>query len=223
MLKINGVDYIKKQIIANRTTKTRVKSDIKAIVIHYTGNSSKGANAKAHYNYWYNTNRNSSCDVVIDDHSIWKINDWYKYYMWQIGDGKGKYGWWNKDVIGIEMCINSDGDFNKTVENTIAYIRYLHQNGYNKTLIRHYDASRKLCPKMFVDLNIKGLNKAYTDFRNKVFATSPAKKELYSDMPCVKWMYDNNLIYGKDYKSTDKFTVEQIGIILKRFYDKFCK
>lgn len=50
-----------------------------------------------------------------------------------------------------------------------------------------------------------------------------APPALYDDMPYVKWMYDNNLIYGKDYKKDDKFNIEQIGVILKRFHDKFCK
>lgn len=222
MAKINGVDYVIKQIHQNVTSRKRSKSDFKAIVIHYTANYSIGADAEAHYNYW-KTYRKSSCDVIIDDHSIWRINDWYKYYTWQIGDGNGKYGYLNNNVIGIEMCVNKDGNFNKTLSNTIAYIRYLHSHGFTKTLIRHYDASRKICPAMFVDLNIKGYNKAYTDFRKKVFAKSSAKKELYEGMPNTKWMYDQGLIKSKNYEEYSKFTVEQIGIVLKRFHGKYCK
>jgi N-acetylmuramoyl-L-alanine amidase len=169
MQTINKVPYYIKQISYNRAALTRSKSNFKAIVIHYTGNSSKGANAEAHYNYFNNGNRNASADVFIDDKSIWRVNDWYKYYTWAIGDGHGKYGYSNQNTISIEMCVNADGDFAKTQENAIAYIKYLHENNFTKNLIRHYDASRKLCPAMYVDLNIAGYNSAYTYFRKAIF------------------------------------------------------
>lgn len=170
---INNIPYYNKQIKYNKTALKRNESDIKAIVIHYTGNSTKGANAEAHFNYFNLADRQSSADVFIDDNSIWKVNDWFNYYSWAIGDGKSKYGWNNRNTISIEMCINSDGDFSKTQENAINYIRFLHKNGYTKTLIRHYDASRKLCPIMYVDLNIAGYNEAYTYFRKAVFENKP--------------------------------------------------
>ena len=217
---INGVPYYLKQIKNNITSKSRSKSDIKAIVVHYTANYSKGADAHAHFEYFNNANRNSSADVFIDDHSIWKINNWLKYYTWAIGDGNGKYGWTNSNTISIEMCVNSDGDFDKTVENTIKYIRYLHSKGYTKTLIRHYDASRKLCPEYFVNLSISGYNKAYQDFRNKVFEkeVKPVAKNIY-DYPSLKWLYDKGFITGTDYNSSKQFNCEQIAIILKRLYE----
>lgn len=218
---INGVEYVKRQIKYNITPKIRSKSDIKAIVIHYTANYDEGANASSHYKYWNNANRESSCDVVIDDHSIWKINDWYKNYTWQIGDGDGKYHWSNYQVIGIEMCVNKDGNFNKTIDNTIEYIRYLHQNGFTKTLIRHYDASRKLCPIMFVDLNIKGWNKAYTDFRNKVFAKE--KKEPYHDSEILKYGFEKGWYIGEKYKENDPVTWKKLIWVLRNFEDSLKK
>ena len=183
MQTINKVPYYIKQISYNRTALTRAKSNFKAIVIHYTGNSSKGANAEAHFNYFNNGNRNASADVFIDDKSIWRVNDWYKYYTWAIGDGHNKYGYSNQNTISIEMCVNADGDFAKTQENAIAYIKYLHENNFTKNLIRHYDASRKLCPAMYVDLNITGYNSAYAYFRKAIFDNKIIKtdnnKKLY--------------------------------------------
>lgn len=216
---INGVLYEKKQINLNITPLKRIKKDIIAIVIHYTANP--GASADNHFNYWNWTKRKSSCDVVIDQTKILKINDWYKNYTWHIGDGKGKYGYLNSNTIGIEMCINKDGDFDKkTIENAIIFIRYLHKKGFTKKLIRHYDASRKLCPLKFVDLNIKGYNKAYTDFRNKVFAKD--EKELYENYKNLKWLYEKEFIKGKNYMSDEKhkyFTCEQTATIFKRIYE----
>jgi len=217
---INGISYHSKQIKYNRTAKKRTKKDIKAIVIHYTANYGEKADGKAHFNYFNGADRNSSADVFIDDHSIWKINDWTKYYSWAIGDGNGKYGWTNSNTISIEMCVNKDGNFNKMIENTIKYIRYLHSEGYTTTLIRHYDASRKLCLIYFVDLKISGHNKAYTDFRNKVFQkeVKPVAKDIY-DYESLKWLHDKKFIIGTNYNSSKQFNCEQIAIILKRLYE----
>lgn len=99
LIKGLSIQFIEKQIKHNITSRARSIKDIKAIVIHYTANNSPSADAQNHFNYWNTAVRNSSCDIVVDDHSIWKINDWFKYYTWQIGDGKGKYGYYNKDVI----------------------------------------------------------------------------------------------------------------------------
>ena len=216
---INGVPYLQKQIKMNITPLKRTKKNIKAIVVHYTANP--GAGADNHFDYWNNANRKSSADVVIDKTKVLKINDWYKNYTWAIGDGNGKYGYWNNNTISIEMCIEANDKLDpKTISNTIAYIRYLHKNGFTKNLIRHYDASRKLCPIYFVDLTIKGHNKAYTDFRNRVFAKDP--EELYKNYHGLKWLYDKGFITGKDYMSSaekKQFNCDQIGIIMKRIYD----
>jgi N-acetylmuramoyl-L-alanine amidase CwlA len=217
---INGISYHSKQIKYNRTAKKRTKKDIKAIVIHYTANYNNGAGGAKHFEYFNGADRNSSADVFIDDHSIWKVNDWTRYYTWAIGDGKGRYGWTNSNTISIEMCVNSDGNFAKTVENTIKYIRYLHSEGYTKELIRHYDASRKLCPIYFVDLTIPGYNKAYQDFRNKVFAKEekPVAKDIFDYPDSLKWLHDKKFITGTNYNSSKQFNCEQIATILKRVY-----
>ena len=219
MASIGGIPYYSKQIKYNRTAKTRTKKDIKAIVVHYTANYGEKADGKAHFDYFNGADRNSSADVFIDDHSIWKVNDWTKYYTWAIGDGKGRYGWNNSNTISIEMCVNKDGNFNKMIEITIKYIRYLHSQGYTETLIRHYDASRKLCPIYFVDLTISGYNKAYTDFRNKVFKkeVKPVAKDIF-DYASLKWLHEKGFIKGTDYNDSKQFNCEQIAIILKRVY-----
>ena len=221
MASIGGIPYYSKQIKYNRTAKTRTKKDIKAIVVHYTANYGEKADGKAHFNYFNSADRDSSADVFIDDHSIWKINDWFNYYSWAIGDGKGRYGWTNSNTISIEMCVNKDGNFNKMIENTITYIRYLHSQGYTTTLIRHYDASRKLCPVYFVDLTISGHNKAYTEFRNKIFAkeVKPVAKDIFDYPNSLEWLYKQGFIKGTDYNSSKQFNCEQIAIILKRLYE----
>ena len=54
----------KKQIAYNRVTRN---SAIRYIVIHDTGNKSKGADADSHFRYFNGGNRNSSADFFVDD------------------------------------------------------------------------------------------------------------------------------------------------------------
>lgn len=129
---------------------------IKYIVIHDTGNTGKKADADAHFNYLNTGNRGASAHYFVDDKQILRvIRDEDK--SWSCGDGKGKYGITNENSIGIEMCINYDGDFKKTYKNTIRLTKHLMKK-YNiplERVVRHYDASRKLCPNIFKDNNWK--------------------------------------------------------------------
>lgn len=142
----------KKQIAYNKKARTDA---IKYIVIHDTANKSKGADSDAHFKYFNGGNRNSSADFFVDDKKILQINDYTKFYTWQVGDGKGKYGITNQNSIGIEICINSDGDYKKAVANTAELVRYLMDelNIPEENVVRHYDASRKNCPASMSDNN----------------------------------------------------------------------
>lgn len=135
----------KKQISCNRTKRSGA---IKYIVIHDTGNTSKGANAEAHFKYFNGGNRNSSADFFVDSTGIMQVNDYTKYYTWQCGDGKGKYGITNSNSIGIEICINSDGNYDMAFNNAVELTKYLMKelNIPAERVVRHYDASRKNCP-----------------------------------------------------------------------------
>ena len=135
----------KKQIAYNKVGRATA---IKYIVIHDTGNKSKGADADAHFNYFNGGNRNSSADFFVDDKKILQVNDYTRYYTWQVGDGKGKYGVTNANSIGIEICVNADGDYEKAFNNAIELTKYLMKelNIPIERVIRHYDASRKNCP-----------------------------------------------------------------------------
>ncbi len=135
----------KKQIAYNRTAR---KQNPIYIVIHDTGNTGKGANANAHFNYFNGGNRNSSADFFVDDTQVLQVNDYTKYYTWHCGDGKGKYGITNSNSIGIEICINSDGNYNIAFQNAVELTKHLMKelNIPVERVVRHYDASRKNCP-----------------------------------------------------------------------------
>lgn len=135
-----------KQIAYNHSPRGNEK--IKYIVIHDTGNSAAGANAQAHFNYFNGGDRSSSADFFVDSTQVLCINDYYKYYTWHCGDGHGKYGITNRNSIGIEICINSDGNQDMAITKTISLVKELMKelNIPIERVVRHYDASRKNCP-----------------------------------------------------------------------------
>lgn len=135
------------QIKYNRSN--RGGTPIRYIVVHDTGNPSRGANATAHYNYFNGGDRSSSADFFVDDTQVLCVNDYYKFYTWHCGDGRGKYGITNRNSVGIEFCINVDSDRDKTLARTAQLVRELMQelNIPIDRVVRHYDASRKNCPQ----------------------------------------------------------------------------
>ncbi len=135
----------KKQIAYNRANRT---SSIQYIVIHDTGNKSKGADSDAHFNYFNGGNRSSSADFFVDDKKVLQVNDYTRYYTYQVGDGKGKYGITNQNSIGIEICVNQDGDFDKAYQNAVLLTKKLMADLSipASRVVRHFDASRKNCP-----------------------------------------------------------------------------
>lgn len=167
-----------KQIGYNRSSRNGTK--IKYIVIHDTGNTSRGANANAHYRYFNSGTRNSSADFFVDDKEILCVNDYYKYYTWHCGDGDGKYEITNSNSIGIEMCVNSDGDYGKTLEHTFNLIRELmvELNISIDRVVRHYDASRKNCPASMSKNNWS----EWTEFKNRLKSKEDITMSQYEEL-----------------------------------------
>jgi len=167
------MDIDKRQIAYNRKTRT---GKISYIVIHDTGNKSKGADSCAHFNYFNSANRNSSADFFVDDKKVLQVNDYTKYYTWQVGDGKGKYGITNQNSLGIEICVNADGDYEKAFNNAVELTKYLMKelDIPVERVVRHYDASRKNCPA-----SMSGSNWArWKEFKEKLNRS----EEMFTDI-----------------------------------------
>ncbi len=116
------------------------------IVIHDTGNFSDTAANNA--NYFCAGNHNASAHYFVDENSIYQVVEEFNC-AWHCGDGNGKNGISNSNSIGIEMCNKGGAIANKTKDNTIELIKSLQAkyNIPNERVVRHYDASRKICPK----------------------------------------------------------------------------
>lgn len=132
----------------------RGNEKVRYIVIHDTGNKRKGAGAINHYKYFNGGNRNASAHYFVDSLGIVQcVED--ALSAWHCGDGRGRFGITNRNSIGIEICVNEDGDFDKALDNTLILVRELmaYYNISKSNVVRHYDASRKACPASLMDNN----------------------------------------------------------------------
>ncbi|UZQ49950.1 N-acetylmuramoyl-L-alanine amidase [Clostridium kluyveri] len=123
-------------------------NDIKYIVVHDTANTDRGADAEAHYRYFNSGDRQSSAHYFVDNKEIVQLVEDYNA-SWHCGDGGGRYGITNHNSIGVEICVNSDCDYDKAVSNAVDLVKFLMKK-YNIAIdrvVRHYDASRKICPQ----------------------------------------------------------------------------
>ena len=113
------------------------------ITIHDTGNTSRGANALNHAKYIDSGSSVTWHYTVDDSHVVQHFQD--SVQCWHAGDGKGKG---NTESIGIEICINSDGNFSKAIDNAVDLVVHLmkkHSIPINK-VVQHNYWSGKNCP-----------------------------------------------------------------------------
>lgn len=130
-----------------------IKRVKKWIVIHETGNRSKGADAKNHSIYLKNVaaanNTYVSWHYTVDDECAYHHipDDEVAYHS---SDGS-KEGGGNMAGIAIEICVNSDGDFAKARDNA-AWLtaKLLKEHGLPLSAVKqHYDfaPNKKNCPE----------------------------------------------------------------------------
>ena len=118
------------------------------ITIHETANTAAGADAAAHGDYLDSTAGEQdlvSWHYTVDDHAIVQhLPDTETAY--HAGDGADGPG--NASSIGIELCVNSGGDFAATQANAAALVRLLMaEHGIPiDHVVQHNHWSGKDCP-----------------------------------------------------------------------------
>lgn len=148
---------IKKQLI--KYNKGGVNKP-KFIVIHDTANTSKGAGAQNHYRYFNGGDRGASAHYFVDDKEIVQtvehgVQSWHNGIKYkpivQLDNPECN----NSNSIGVETCVNSDGDYVKAIFNTIWLTKKLMQelNIPLSNVIRHYDSCGKNCPERMIKEN----------------------------------------------------------------------
>lgn len=122
------------------------------VIIHETDNWSKGANARAHATAMKNGNLAGTVHYYVDSQECYQTLE-HQDGAWAVGDGHGKYGISNLNSINIEICVNPESNYYLAVDRAAELAAMLlNQYGWDTShLKRHYDASRKHCPRRILD------------------------------------------------------------------------
>lgn len=129
------------------------------ITVHSTGNQhSTAKNERA----WLNNPSNTSVigyHYVVDDTEAIEVippNE----VAWHAGDGRGQG---NMTSIGIEIC--ESGNRQKTLDNAVKLVQYLMKEHNIAKVVRHYDWSKKNCPRI---LNSDGKWTKWNEFYDRI-------------------------------------------------------
>lgn len=148
----------KQQLVHSRAATNPGTNGRKTITIHETANVSRGAGAQAHANLQSRGNsRQASWHWQVDDKEAIQSFP-HTVRCWHAGAGEG-----NNHSIAIEICVNSDGNFRKAVENAAALTRWIMQqeNISINNVVQHNRWSGKNCPTNLRN-GSKGIN--WNDF-----------------------------------------------------------
>lgn len=150
--------------IANRVV-LGTKNKREYITIHETANTSRGANAAMHAKLQRNGNsRSASWHYQVDDkEAVQSLLDTTSGM--HAGDG-GK-GTGNLHSIGIEICVNSDGNFKKTIDNAVELTKTLmkRHNIPASKVVQHNHWSGKDCPR-YLRNGSKGVT--WKEFKDRI-------------------------------------------------------
>ena len=139
---IDGIPLFTAYIPEDSPGRPGVLRTVESITIHETANTSEGADAEAHSDYLSTTSDEVSWHYTVDDHQIYQhLPD--NEEAWHSGDREG-----NHSSIGIELCVNADGNFDQTMENAAKLTAFLLKE-YDLTIDnvkQHYDFNGKDCP-----------------------------------------------------------------------------
>lgn len=139
----------------------------KFITIHETANTGVGANANAHANFINNGSMETWHYSVDDKHAVQHY--YHTTSCWAAGTYNG-----NTQSINVEMCVNSDGDYNKTLQNTIELVQQIQkqENIPTSNVVQHNYWSGKDCPH-FLRLGTHGMT--WGQFKSRLNGKSSTK------------------------------------------------
>lgn len=196
---------VTKKIVSNSLLRSRSNgtgNPVNYIVVHETANTAQGANAELHARLQSNGNsRQASWHYTCGSDGVYQsFPDNYK--CWHAGSS------YNNNSIGVEIAVNSDGNFKKAVNNAVELVKSLMKkhNVPLKNVITHKHAStwNKPCPSNLLSGN-KGIT--WSQFKSAVKSSSgkvtssgssksPAKK--------TKWRSVGSKWTGQNLKLNDK-------------------
>ncbi len=133
------------------------------ILFHETANKSRGANAAAHARLQKRGNvRAASWNWQVDDtEAVQSFANGIK--TWSAGRGGLHY-------VAVEMCVNPDGDYARTVQNAIELAQWLRSIGVGPQLKNHHDITGKNCPTQL----LAGAEGGWAGFVARINGAAPA-------------------------------------------------
>ena len=149
---------ITEQLLTNKYARPQIRIVPKGLVIHWTANERKGADAAANRSYFNQPTTVASAHYIVDDRQIIRCVPEHemayhvgaKSYKQEALDKLSSYP--NNCTIGIEMCVNEDGSFSEMYKKTVELAAdILKRHGWTvDNLWRHFDITGKNCPAFFV-------------------------------------------------------------------------
>lgn len=113
------------------------------ITVHETANTGNGADAAAHARLQANGNsRKASWHWTVDDHEAIRSYE-HTAICWHAGDGTG-----NHQSIGVEVCVNADGNRAKALANAAELVAMIAREEQIPltNVVQHHHWSGKNCP-----------------------------------------------------------------------------
>ena len=171
------------------------------IVIHETGGYNEGVNADRIYSYWNrDPEAKASTHFIVDESKVIQMLE-LDWKGWHVGDNEGYSQITNSNSIGIEICVNADGDYIASRARTIRLVKYLMNelNIDSDHVVRHYDASGKQCPEIM--LRFPWL---WDDFKEQISQPDKIIDGIYKDIEIyeerietTRYLASNNLVESK--------------------------
>lgn len=191
---------IKNMLLTNHNRPRRKIIKLKGVVIHWTANTDAGADAVANRSYFNTTGNFASTHYIVDSKQIIRClpDDEIGYHVGasrytELGNSIREGTSPNYFLLGIEMCVNSDGDWNRTYASTVSLAAYLIKK-YGLTvddLFRHYDITGKECPKMMIE------EKPWNEFKAAVATQlQPASIKVNGEYLAVDVFMKGDTVYA---------------------------
>ena len=216
----NGITIQQDIIPAGRRNRPGGRNPDIYITIHETGNTDAGADAEAHGKYLAGSAGEASLTswhYTVDDHAIVQhLPDNETAY--HAGDGAGGPG--NATSIGIEICVNQDGDFEAARANAAALVRLLMaEHGIPlANVVQHNRWNGKNCPA-----TIRATPGAWEAFLALCGETPQKPEEPAADQPAEwaaeAWAWAKAMGLMDGTRPTDNITRQEVAVMLKRLYE----
>ena len=199
------VDYIPK----GRKNRPGGTNPANGATIHETGNFAEGADAAAHASWLKDDDaekKRISYHYTVDDHAIIQHlpDSETAYHAGSGADGPG-----NTTSIGIEICVNKDGDFERAKTNAAALVRLLmDEHGFSlEHVYQHNHWNGKDCPK-----TIRAASGGWEAFLSLCGGHDPEQEALED---AVDALAAAGILTAVDYWKGDSYSSSNVHALIK--------